>query len=130
MENYLRQMVSHHASWLFQVLGIIRRGHVWHAPDGTFPVVHLGSEGDAIYVLAPSPLDFLRLLAIGYHEIGFADLASPPTEEEREESVNPAFQSWVTEIRKGSLPETGAEIVESDASKHAALQEWINERCR
>lgn len=102
---------------------------VWRSPDGSFPVVHLGSEGDSIYVLAPSPLDFLRLLAIGYDEIGFADLASPPTEEDREENVNPAFQNWVTETYSVSLPETGAEIVELDAPKHAAPQEWINERC-
>ena len=102
---------------------------IWRAPDGSFPVVHLGSEGDAIYVLAPFILEFLRLLAIGYDEIGFADLASPPTEEDREENVNPAFQNWVTETYGVSLPETGAEIVELEAPKHAALKEWINERC-
>lgn len=102
---------------------------VWRSPDGSFPVVHLGSEGDAILVLAPSPLEFLRLLAIGYDEIGFADLASPPTEEDREENVNPAFQKWVTETYGVSLPATGAEIVDLDAPKHLAFQQWIHERC-
>lgn len=102
---------------------------VWRSPEGSFPVVHLGSEGDAIYVLAPSAVDFLRLLAIGYDEIGFADLASPPTDEDCEENVNPKFQAWVTETFAVSLPETGAEIVVLDSPKHTTLQEWINERC-
>lgn len=102
---------------------------VWRAHDGSFPVVHLGSEGDAIYVFAPTAKEFLRLLAIGYDEIGFADLTAPPTEEDREESVNPAFQRWVTETFGVPIPETGAEIVELDSPKHAKLQEWIDERC-
>ena len=102
---------------------------IWRAPDGSLPVVHLGSEGDAIYVLAPSALEFLRLLAIGYDEIGFADLASPPTEEDREENVNPTFQQWVADTYDVSIPDTGGAIVNLDSPKHAALQGWINERC-
>ena len=102
---------------------------IWRAPDGSFPVVHLGSEGDAIYVLAPSALKFLCLLAIGYDEVGFADLASPPTEEDREKNVNPEFQQWVAKTYGVSIPETGNAIVELESSKHTKLKEWINERC-
>ena len=102
---------------------------VWRSPDGSEPIVHLGSEGDAIYVLAPTPIEFLRLLAIGYDEIGFADIASPPTEEDRQENVNPVFQSWVAETYGVTIPANGAQIVQPDADKHAELQSWINERC-
>jgi len=102
---------------------------VWRSPDGTVPIVHLGSEGDAIYVLAPTPMDFLRLLAIGYDEIGFADFASPPTEEDLEENVNPTFQRWVSDTYGVTVPATGAEIVQPDADKHVHLQAWINQRC-
>ncbi|MEM7558614.1 MAG: hypothetical protein AAF394_05790 [Planctomycetota bacterium] len=80
-------------------------------------------------MLAPSALEFLRLLAIGYDEIGFADLASPPTDDDRQEYVNPTFQAWVSETYGVSLPETGAEIVELDSQKHAALRDWVHERC-
>jgi len=102
---------------------------VWRSPDGSFPVVHLGSEGDAIYVLAPTVLDFLRLLAIGYDEIGFADLASPPTAEDQEENVNPKFQKWVEETFQVSIPHVGDEIVQLNAEKHVQLKSWIDERC-
>ena len=102
---------------------------VWRAADGSFPVVHLGSEGDAIYVLAPTALDFLRLLAIGYGEIGFADLASPPSEEDRAESVNPSFQRWVNETYGIEIPSLGDEIVQLNSAKHAKLQAWIDQRC-
>ena len=43
------------------------------------PVVHLGSEGDRNMVMARDFRGFLRLLAIGYDELGFDDLS--PTAE-------------------------------------------------
>lgn len=102
---------------------------VWRAPDGTQPIVHLGSEGDAILVLAPNTTEFLRLLAIGYDEIGFADLESPPVDEEGEENKNPEFQRWVTQTFNVALPAIGAEIVQPDDDKHSRLNAWVQERC-
>ncbi|NNE00270.1 MAG: hypothetical protein HKN47_23370 [Pirellulaceae bacterium] len=102
---------------------------IWRSPDDSQSIVHLGSEGDAIFVLASNPLEFLRLLAIGYDEIGFADLKSPPTQEDREENVNANFQRWVSDTYSVSIPDTGADIVQPDSQKHADLQAWIDERC-
>lgn len=102
---------------------------VWRSPDGHQPIVHLGSEGDAIYVLAPTPTEFLRLLAVGYGEIGFADLESPPSEEDEPENINAAFQQWVSDTFDVAIPAIGADIVAPEDGKHARLQSWINERC-
>ena len=44
------------------------------------PIVHLGSEGDALKVIAKDLEDFLLLFGVGYGELGFADLSLPPGE--------------------------------------------------
>ena len=51
---------------------------VWKQADGREPIVHLGSEGDALMVLAGSIQEFITLLAVGDGEIGFEDLPAPP----------------------------------------------------
>lgn len=97
---------------------------VWRQDDGRTPIVHLGSEGEGNFVLASNTLDFLRLLAIGYDEIGFADLSSPPDGED----VNPAFQAWVTDTFNVSIPEVGAEITRPAQDVHNDFQDWIDPR--
>ena len=92
------------------------------------PVVHLGSEGDHCMVLARNFRDFLRLFAIGYDELGFADLSMPPSD--------PETASWLREIvveRYGlDVPRTGAEIVSvaqaSVSPLEAAIDEWFERR--
>ncbi len=42
------------------------------------PVVHLGSEGDQLIVLANNFFEFLHLFGMGYTELGFDDLTQPP----------------------------------------------------
>ncbi len=81
---------------------------IWRQPDGRMPVVHMGSEGQNNFVLAANAVDFLRLLALGYDEIGFDDLRSPPVGER----MNPSFKAWVSETFKVAIPEIGAEITE------------------
>ena len=89
------------------------------------PIVQMGSEGQNNFVLASDAVGFLRLLAIGYDEIGFADLLSPPDGDE----VNPAFQEWVSKTFKVSIPETGNEITRHAQEAHDDFQKWINPRC-
>jgi hypothetical protein len=70
---------------------------IWRSADGSEPIVHLDSEGDAIYVPAQKPMEFLRLLAIGFDENEFAGFESPPTKKDQEENVNPTFQWWLSD---------------------------------
>ena len=102
---------------------------LWRCPDGTLPVVHLDSGGENNYILASTPREFLRLLAIGYDELGSADLTSPPIDDEADPAINPNFQRWVSQRFATSIPPTGAEITESARAGHDGLQAWINERC-
>src|ERR1700677_1518689 len=79
---------------------------IWQQDDGRTPVAHMGSEGIHNFVLAADFVDFLRLLAVGYDEIGFSDLGCRPSGD----GINPAFQEWVRTTFSVAIPGTGAEI--------------------
>src|SRR6476620_1817078 len=54
---------------------------LYAGPDiSVAPVVHLGSEGDHLMVIADNFRDFLAVFGIGYAELGFDDLSKPPAE--------------------------------------------------
>ena len=88
---------------------------IWKQEDGREPIVHLGSEGDALMVLAGDMKEFLTLLAIGYGELGFEDLSIPPQDQE---CIQPKFQSWVEETFQVKIPATGKEMVDRASSEH------------
>ncbi len=98
---------------------------IWHQDDGRQTIVHMGSEGQNNFVLASNFIAFLGLLAIGYEEIGFADLSQPPME-----APNLAFQHWVTENFEVIVPAIGAEIVDSACETPDDFQTWINDKVR
>ncbi len=91
--------------------------------NGDFLIVHMGSEGQNNFVLASNPVDFLRLLAIGYDEIGFADLSLPP---ENEDEINPSFQDWVSINFNVPIPKTGNEITGPLQGISDNFQSWID----
>lgn len=66
-------------------------------------------------MLGQSPLDFLRLLAIGHNELGtgLADPHTPPRDEPDydQHPENPPFRDWLTTTYSVSIPATVAEIV-------------------
>jgi len=95
---------------------------VWDDEKGGYPIIHMGSEGQENKILASSFVDFLRLLAIGYGEIGFEDMASSPEENES----NPTFQAWVKETFHVSIPNCGVEITNQAQEAKPDFQEWIN----
>lgn len=95
---------------------------IWDDGHGSYPIVHMGSEGQENKVLALDFVGFLRLLAIGYGEIGFEDMSLPPVEDKS----NPRFTQWVTEVFKVSIPVCGAEIVEAAKIESHDFQSWIN----
>ncbi|MCT4581019.1 MAG: hypothetical protein N4A35_06340 [Flavobacteriales bacterium] len=101
----------------------------WMDDEGQQKIVHLGSEGGQLYILADNFIDFLRLLAIGYDEIGFADLSKtveewnisqglPPND-----GINSIFQKWVKTTFKTTIPIKGNEIV---SINDTSFNDWIN----
>jgi hypothetical protein len=96
---------------------------VWDAGNDRYPIVHMGSEGQENKVLASSFIDFLRLLAIGYGEIGFEDMSMPPHEDES----NSKFRAWVENRFKVSIPSSGIEITKSAQANEPDFQQWIDQ---
>ena len=98
---------------------------IWRQDDGRQPIVHMGSEGQNNFVLACNGVDFLRLLAIGYDEIGFEDLSQPPTT-----APNKLFQNWVAQTFAVSIPTIGSEITKAAENTHDNFEAWIETKVR
>ena len=85
------------------------------------PVVHLGSEGDHLTVIADNFREFLSLFAIGYDELGFDDLEQPPEEPESAERL----RQWLASEFGITAPKTGAEIARKAKARHPNFAEWV-----
>ena len=96
---------------------------IWKQKDGREPIVHLGSEGDALMVLAANMRDFIRLLALGYDEIGFEDMSVAPSDAE---CINPNFQAWVTETLGLVIPDRGSEITNAASKEHDDFEAFVS----
>lgn len=90
----------------------------WLDDNGQQKIVHMGSGSGStlVCVLADDPVDFLRLLAIGYEEICCPKILSKPLNADREDDSpivlpNLAFQDWVKRTFSVSIPRVGIEIV-------------------
>jgi hypothetical protein len=81
---------------------------IWLQDDGRQPIVHMGSEGNRLKVLAGDMKEFITLLAVGYGELGFEDVSVPPVENE---GINPVFQAWVEATFFVKIPKTGEQIL-------------------
>lgn len=106
----------------------------WTADDGKQKIVHLGSGSGSVTVciLAEDPVDFLRLLAIGYDEICWGDAYSQPPNADGRFLVRPnlPFRNWVMETFHVSIPTRGTEIVRNTASmgdvhSEDAFWQWV-----
>lgn len=108
----------------------------WLDPDGQQKIVHLGSGSGSVMVciLAEKPIDFLRLLAIGYDEICWGDqFAAPPNaQSEGAFSVSPNedFQNWVRVSFGVTVPSIGLEIVPNpddmgDPASKDEFNRWV-----
>jgi len=94
----------------------------WLDDDGNQKIVHIGSGSGSMLacVLAEDPVDFLRLIAIGYDEICWNDDFSLTAEESYKKNdfvvkPNLKFQNWLTHEFNAKIPETAFEIVKSPA---------------
>ena len=98
---------------------------IWDAGDNCYPVVHLGSEGDGIKDLAANFKDFLRLLAIGYGELGFEDISKPPAGSE----PNLIFQHWVKSQFNTNIPTNGSEFITLEENGKCQFANWVDHVC-
>lgn len=94
----------------------------WLDDDGKQRIVHLGSGSGSIMVcvLADEPVDFLRLIAIGYDEICWNDhFLQPPNADPLSGGLfvhpNTEYQNWVKATFSVDIPRTAAEIVKHPA---------------
>lgn len=99
-------------------------GAFWLADDGSQKIVHMGSGSGSpmVCILADDPVDFLRLIAIGYDEICWGEhFAAPPSAADPDFTVHPnrAFRGWVERTFAVTIPERGAEIVRHPGRMHA-----------
>ncbi|MFL5322610.1 MAG: hypothetical protein ACJ790_23315 [Myxococcaceae bacterium] len=107
----------------------------WLDPQGIQRIVHMGSGSGSLVtcVLATDPVDFLRLLAIGYPELCSLDepqFAEPPQRDDGHSIVNAPFRDWLA-ARGVSVPRTAREIVPrpavmGDADTTDAFCAWLN----
>jgi hypothetical protein len=92
----------------------------WIADDGSQKIVHLGSGSGSttVCVLAEDPLDFLRLIAIGYEELCWGeDFAGPPRlDSESAVKRNEAYVEWVVTTFGTTIPDRGSAIVKHPSS--------------
>ncbi len=87
------------------------------------PVVHLGSEGNEIKVIADNLEDFLLLFGIGYDELGFDDMSAPPLEPESAAGLRARLSA-----RFGLVPPaTGQDIVGRAQARHPDFAAWVEE---
>ncbi|MEO1684526.1 MAG: SMI1/KNR4 family protein [Cyanobacteria bacterium J06631_12] len=90
----------------------------WLDDDGNQRIVHIGSGSGSTLccILAETPIDFLRLLAIGYDEICWDDeFPYPPNSPECDTGMhvhpNTKYRDWLKSTFAVSIPERATEIV-------------------
>lgn len=111
----------------------------WLDESGKQRIVHLGSGSGSVLscVLADDPIDFLRLLAIGYDEICWNYAYSKPPNADHSHGdmfVHPniEFQNWVKETFSVTIPETALAIVKhpaemGDADSPDPFCRWVEQ---
>ena len=100
----------------------------WIDDAGGQRIVHLGSGSGSLLscVLAEAPVDFLRLLAIGYGEICWNeefDRTPAAAENGSLDEIHGDFQNWVRDEFDVTIPETASEIVRHPAEMDDAVSE-------
>jgi hypothetical protein len=109
----------------------------WLDDSGNQQIVHLGSGSGStlVCILADTPVDFLRLLAIGYDEICWNEQFSVLPNADAEEAgmfVHPnlEYQAWVKSTFDVSIPERAIEVVKSpsemgDKNSKDPFCQWV-----
>lgn len=113
---------------------------LWIDDDGEQHIVHLGSGSGSTLVcrLGKDPVDFIRLLAIGYDEICWPELfthePNHPDTSEGAPKVNPnqAFQKWVRETFNTTIPKRALDVIEhpsemGDETSEDPFWNWVEQ---
>jgi len=92
---------------------------LWRNEAGACRVVHLGSGSGSVWYgcVGQSPLDLLRLLAIGYPEIAFPEAFNSRPDALREaelRGLNEPFRAWLAARFGVETPERGVELCPQD----------------
>jgi hypothetical protein len=99
-------------------------GAFWLDDGGNQKIVHMGSGSGSMLacVLAEDPIDFLRLIAVGYEEIGWGGFSEPPDFSVQPDgsklSQHVEFQDWVRTTFDVTIPIKGDEIVKNESEMH------------
>ncbi|WP_051941824.1 MULTISPECIES: hypothetical protein [Maribacter] len=118
----------------FGLFGVGASGDIfafWIDDNNKQKIVHLGSEGEAVYVLAENFVDFLRLLAIGYDEIGFADMTKTVEDwnlevgNDDKNGINIKFIDWVENEFNVKVPKIGNEIADFNNTE---FNDWVEKQ--
>jgi len=80
--------------------------------------IHLGSEGNNWLILASNPIDFIKVIAIGYNYFGKDEIINPP----QNSRIDKSFQDWVKKTFSVEIPENGNEIIDLRSDR---LIDWI-----
>lgn len=109
----------------------------WLNEEGQQVIVHLGSGSGStmVCILAEDPVDFIRLLAIGYDEICWGehfDVTPEETDPDFIVAPNLPFRKWVERTFGRKIPETGHEIVRNPEDMGAedpldTFNRWVSE---
>ena len=114
----------------FAVIGVSGDGGlycIWDNKDH-FRIVFLDSDGDQNRVLAEKFKDYMKLLAIGYDELGYNDLSEPPVYS-GESLINPVFQDWYKKTFQSDIPKTGNNIMQKTQKYQALFSGIIISNC-
>ncbi len=95
---------------------------IWLQEDGRQPIVHLGSEGNDLRVLAGSMQEFMILLAIGYGAFEVGNHSEPPSDPG---IVDQEFRSWVEDRFSSEIPGTGIDISRRAASEFDDFESFV-----
>ena len=111
----------------------------WLDDSGNQKIVHLGSGSGStlVCVLAEDPVDFLRLIAIGYDEICWSEAFSRPPSQDDGLVVHPhtQFQDWVSRTFHVTIPATASEIVKhpntmGNSNPEDEFAQWVDRHTR
>lgn len=114
-------------------------GAFWLDDDGMQRIVQMGSGSGStsVCILAEDPIDFLRLLAIGYDEICWSDDWSMKPQQAAREShgdfkgLNDEYNDWLSRTFAVSIPERGTDIVRhpsemDETNPKDRFCQWVN----
>jgi len=80
--------------------------------------IHLGSDDDNWLILASNPIDFIKVIAIGYNHFDKNEIANPP----QNSTIEKEFKNWVETEFNIKIPMNGKDIINTESN---LLIDWF-----